>query len=540
MSTLVLFNGPIYTLDPTQPVVRAVAIRDGRILAAGTEGRVQAAVAGQRGETINLRGRAVVPGLTDAHVHILFQGLAAREARLGEAMTLEAALASIAERNRALPDGVWLRGGGWDHIPWGKRWPTRADLDAVCPERPAMLFRKDGHSLWVNSRALALAGITADTPDPAGGQIQRDREGEPTGILLETAIGLVSAIVPPPSEGERIEALRVAQAEALSYGLTSIHVPTAGDHTSGPEAWRALQTLRARGELRLRSLIYFAQSELEGALAMGLRSGFGDNWLRVGGLKFFADGSLGSESAEMLSHYEGRRHTGIATIDPEELDTLVRRANAGGISVAVHAIGDAANRKILDAIELAQVERSEAGADYPPLGLPNRIEHVQVLHPKDLPRLAQLGVIASMQPIHATSDWETAEALWGPRCAYAYAWRSLLTSGATLAFGSDAPVESMNPWRGIHAAVTRQLPGGIPAGGWYPEQRLTVEEALHAYCVGPAIASGEAAEKGRIIPGALADLAVLTGDPMRSAPGELHAITAAMTIVDGKVVFERT
>lgn len=540
MSTLVLFNGPIYTLDPAQPVARAVAIRDGRIFAVGTEGRVQAAVAGQRGETINLRGRAVVPGLTDAHVHIVFQGLTAREARLGDAASLEAALATVAERAAGLAPGAWLRGWGWDHIPWGRRWPTSADLDAVCPAHPAVLTRKDGHSLWVNSRALALAGITADTPDPAGGQIQRDRDGEPTGILLEAAMELVRAVVPPTTEEERVAATRDAMAEALSYGVTSVHIPPGTNHASGPEAWRALQTLRARGELGVRCLAYIAQPDLEGALAMGLRSGLGDSWIRLGGLKLFADGSLGSESAEMLSHYEGRRHTGIATLEPEQLFELVRRANAGGISVAVHAIGDAANRKVLDAIEQARAERERDGAEHAPLTLPNRIEHVQVLHPKDLPRLAQLGVIASMQPIHCTSDIEAADALWGPRCALAYAWRSVRDSGATLAFGSDAPVETMNPWRGIHAAVTRQRPGGHPEGGWHPEQRIGVEEALWAYCVGPAIASGEQREKGRIAPGALADLAVLTGDPIRSAPAELHAITAAMTIVAGRVAFERS
>ncbi|HMQ34365.1 MAG TPA: amidohydrolase [Chloroflexaceae bacterium] len=540
MPTLVLYNGPIYTFDPGQPVARALAIRDGRVFAVGTEGRVQAAVAGQRGETINLRGRAVVPGLTDAHVHIVFQGLTAREARLGEAASLDDALAVVAGRARDLPPGAWLRGWGWDHIPWGRRWPTRADLDAVCPDRPAMLTRKDGHSLWVNSRALALAGVTADTPDPAGGQIQRDRDGEPTGVLLESAMELVRAVVPPVTEEERLDALRAALAEALSYGITSVHIPPGTNHASGPEALRALQTLRARGQLAVRALAYLAQPDLEGALAMGLRSGLGDRWVRLGGLKLFADGSLGSESAEMLSHYEGRRHTGIATLPYEQLEDLVCRANMGGISVAVHAIGDAANRKVLDAIERARQAREQAGPDAPPLALPNRIEHVQVIHQKDLPRLAQLEVIASMQPIHCTSDIEAADALWGPRCALAYAWRSLKDSGATLAFGSDAPVETMNPWRGVHAAVTRQRPGGHPAGGWYPEQRLSAEEALLAYCVGPAIASGEAAEKGRLTVGALADMAVLTGDPLRSAPAELHAITAAMTIVEGKVAFERS
>jgi predicted amidohydrolase YtcJ len=539
MTALVLYNGPIYTLNPAQPTARAVLISGGRILAVGSEGRVQAAAAGMRAATLNLQGRAVVPGLTDAHVHINYQGRAGFEVRLGGAASIEEAQEQIAAAAANLAPGAWLRGGGWDHTAWGRRWPTRAELDAVCPERPAALSRKDGHSLWVNSRALALAGITADTPDPAGGAIQRDRDGEPTGILTETAMDLVRAVIPPLTEAERLQALRAALGEALSYGLTAIQVPPGTDHSSAPEVWRDLQTLRARGELRVRCLVHIAQPDLPGAVALGMRSGFGDAWLRFGGLKLFADGALGSESAEMLTHYEGRRHTGIATIERELLDELVRTANLNGIAVIIHAIGDAANRKVLDAIAAAQAARAELGELAPPLAFPNRIEHVQVLHPKDLGRLAQLGVIASMQPIHATSDIEAADALWGPRCTLAYAFRSLRESGAVLAFGSDAPVETMNPWKGVHAAVTRQRPGGFPAGGWYPEQRLSVEETLEAYCVGPALASGEAGERGRIAPGMRADMAVLTGDPLRSAPEELHAITATMTLVEGEVVFER-
>jgi len=535
MATLVLYNGPIYTLDPANPVARAIAIRDGRVLAVGSEGRVQAA-AGGRGEVINLQGRAVVPGLTDAHVHITWQGATHRTVRLGDARSVEAAAAAVAARAGDLPAGAWLQGGGWDHSAWG-RWPTRADLDAVAPDRPAALSRKDGHSLWVNSQALALAGITANTPDPTGGHIQRDRDGEPTGILIETAMELVRAAIPAPTPAERQEWLRLALREALSYGLTAVQAPPGTDPHSGRQTMEDAKTLRERGELSVRCLLHLSGGDLDHALALGLRSGLGDEWLRVGGLKLFADGSLGSESAEMLSHYEGRRHLGLATLEQDVLEDLICRAHLGGISAIVHAIGDAANRKVLDAIEKALRAGERAGVAPP--ALPHRIEHCQVLHQKDVPRFAQLGIIASMQPIHATSDMAVAEALWGERCALAYAWRSLQDSGATLAFGSDAPVETMNPWPGIHAAVTRQLPGGHPAGGWRPEQRIGVEEAVRAYCVGPAIAAGEAADRGQLRPGTLADMAVLTGDPFRSRPEELHAITAALTIIGGKVAYER-
>lgn len=531
MTSIVFYNGPIYTLDPAQPVVQAVAIRGERILAVGDEATVRAA-AGHQIEAIDLRGRAVLPGLTDAHVHVVLYGLARQQVRLTGCADFAAALDQIAAAAQRLPPGAWLRGNGWDHTLWGGRWPTRTDLDRVCPERPAMLDRKDGHSLWVNSRALELAGITSATPDPDGGQIQRDARGEPTGILFETAMELVRAIVPPPTRAERLAALRLAINEALSYGLTSLHVPPATDPADGPDTLIDLQALRADGDLTIRVLAHIAGAHLDHAIGLGLRSGLGDDWLRIGGLKLFADGSLGSESAHMLAPYEERDHTGIAVIPPTEMKAIVTRANAHGISVVVHAIGDAANRSVLDAIAAA---RSTAAH----LALPNRIEHAQILDPRDIPRFAELGVIASMQPIHCTADMVMAERLWGARCATSYAWRSLLDAGVTLAFGSDAPVETLDPWAGIHAAVTRQTTDGIPAGGWYPEQRLALTEALAAYCSGPAAAEAAFDRKGRLSSGMLADLVVLNGNPFQMPAEHLHTLHAELTIVGGKIMFER-
>ncbi len=532
MTTIVLHNGTIYTLDPQRPVAQALAIRDQHILAVGDAATARAA-AGAQAEMIDLRGRAVVPGLTDAHVHIVLYGLTLQEVRLTNCSDLDSALDTIARAAQRLPADAWLRGSGWDHIAWGGRWPTRADLDRVCPDRPALLQRKDGHSIWVNSRALALAGITAATPDPAGGQILRDERGEPTGILLETAMDLVRAVAPPPSAAERLAALRAAIDEALSYGLTSLHVPPTTESSDGPATLNDLQALRMAGDLKIRVLAHLAGAHLDHAIALGLRSGLGDEWLRIGGLKLFADGSLGSESAHMLAPYTNRDHTGIAVIHPSAMQEIVTRANANGISVTVHAIGDAANRSVLDAIAAAR-------ATSLPLALPNRIEHAQILHPVDIPRFAALGVIASMQPIHCPADMAMAERLWGERCATSYAWRSLRDAGATLAFGSDAPVETINPWAGIHAAVTRQTIDGIPAGGWYPEQRLTLAEALEAYCVGPALASAESDRKGRIVPGMLADLAVLNGDPFQMPAAQLHTVRADLTIVSGRMVYSRS
>ncbi|MFP4439275.1 MAG: amidohydrolase [Chloroflexaceae bacterium] len=544
MTTLLLYNGSIYTLNPAQPHATALAIRDDRVLAVGDLHAVRAAT-GRINTEIDLAGRAVIPGLTDAHVHFTWHGFALQRVRLSSAPTLEAALECIAKKVATLPPGAWLQGGGWNHGRWTGRWPTRADLDRVCPDHPAILVRRDGHSIWVNSQALALAGVDDTTPDPPDGVIQRDSQGRATGILLEGAQELVRRVVPTPTPAERLAALRLAQAEALSYGLTSLHIPPSPISSDGRETMNDLQILYNRGELQLRCLAHLAYPDLDAALALGLRSGLGDDWLRIGGLKIFADGSLGSETAEMLDPYTGRTSRGIAMFPEAELNMLIQRAYAGGISVVVHAIGDAANRKVLDAIARTQQQLEQqnqqsvlSSSVLSSPTLPNRIEHAQVLHPEDIERFARLGVVASMQPAHATSDMQVAERLWGARCKTAYAWQALRSAGTMLAFGSDAPVEPLNPWRGIHAAVTRQRIDSTPEEGWYPEQRLSLADTLHACCIGPAVASGEAGSKGMLAPGMLADLAILAVDPFTIQPEDLHAVTVDMTIVGGKVLFQ--
>jgi predicted amidohydrolase YtcJ len=551
MPSSILYNGTIYTLDPSQPRAQALGIRDGRVVSIGSEGKVQAAMGG-RADPINLRGRAVIPALTDAHVHFVNYALARGTLRLDGIADFDAALERVAAAAQQLPEGAWLLGGGWDHTLWGGRWPRAAELDALTPDRPALLIRKDGHSAWVNTRTLEIAGIKDSTPNPPGGVIQREKR-QATGVLLENAIDLVRQHIPATTQVDRLDAVRAAIVEAHSYGMAGVQVPpglTAGD---GAQALADLQVLRERGELNLRCLVHIGLESLDTALRIGLRSGLGDRWLRIGGVKMFADGSLGSETAEMLTHYEGRRHFGTATMTDEALNSAVQRAIAGGISVIIHAIGDAANRRVLDAIELALSQQSavrspqsaETGAGLATsdwrlaTALPNRIEHAQIVHPQDIPRFAQLGVIASMQPIHATSDMEMADRLWGERCATAYAWRALQATGATLAFGSDAPVEPLNPWLSIHAAVTRQRPGGFPAQGWYPGQRIDVISALRGFTVGTAIAAGASHEQGTLVPGMLADLAVLSADPFKISPSDLHAIQSEMTMIEGEVVWTR-
>lgn len=539
MPTTILYNGPIYTLDQAQPRAQAIGIRDGRVIAVGSEGKVQAAVGG-RAEPINLRGRAVIPALTDAHVHLIWHALSRNEVRLVGVNDYDEALRRIGEAAEQLPEGAWLRGGGWNHMEWGGRWPTAADLDRVTGERPALLMRKDGHSAWVNSRTLALAGIDEKTPDPPGGTIQREKK-QATGILLENAMQIVRDHIPVPSEEQRLAAIRAAIVEAHSYGMVGMHIPPALQPGDSALTLNDLQILRGRGQLALRCLTHIGLDVLDEALRLGLRSGMGDRWIRIGGVKMFADGSLGSETAEMLAHYEGRRHLGLATMSTDELNDAVRRAIAGGISVTIHAIGDAANRRVLDAIAAAQPapgDDPQAAAERG--AIPNRMEHAQIVHPQDVPRFAQLGVVASMQPIHCTADMRIAEECWGrERCANAYAWRTLADAGTVLAFGSDAPVESLNPWLSIHAAVTRQRPGGDPPGGWFPEQCISVGAAIKGFTRGTAIAAGAAHEQGALTPGMLADLAVLSNDPFKISPADLHSIRADMTMLEGEVVWER-
>jgi predicted amidohydrolase YtcJ len=546
MSTILLYNGPIYTLDPALPRVQALGIRDGRVIAAGSEGKVQAAVGG-RAEPLNLRGRAVIPALTDAHIHFTAYALGRRELRLEGVTNFDAAVAQVMAASAELPKDAWLLGGGWDHSRWGGRWPQAADIDARTPDRPVFLTRKDGHSAWANSRALEIAGIDDTTPDPPGGSIQREKK-RATGILFENALDLVRRHIPAATQADRLAAIRAAMIEAHSYGMAGIHLMpglTAGD---GAQALSDYQALRALGQLKLRCLLQIGLDGLDDALRLGLRSGLGDRWLRIGGVKMFSDGSLGSETAEMLSHYEGRRHLGTATMTTDDLNDAVRRALVGGIAVTIHAIGDAANRRVLDAIELAYMElgdqRLENESSQSPIpnsqpSIPNRIEHAQIVHPQDIPRFARLGVIASMQPIHATADMEAADRLWGDRCASAYAWKSLQDAGATLAFGSDAPVEALNPWLSVHAAVTRQRPGNIPLAGWYPEQRIDISSALRGFSVGAAAAAGAAREQGTLLPGMLADLAILSSDPFKINPSDLHAVTSELTMIEGQVVWEK-
>lgn len=526
-ATLVLKNGRVYTMNPYQPTATAVAIHDNRIIAVGADDAM-AALLDAGGQVIDLHGRTVTPGLMDAHVHFQWYSLNLQAINLHEVPTLAEAQQRIATYPKQQKPGTWLRGRGWTQELWeGQRFPTAADLDQVAPHLPVYLSHKSGHAAWVNSRALKIAGITAATPDPPGGQIQRDASGQPTGILFEEAINLVAQHIPEATVAEIANAMRAAQEKCWRGGLTGLH------DFDGRASFAALQTLHQQGELGLRVVKNIPVYRLEHAIGVGLRTGFGDNWLRIGGVKIFADGALGPRTATMIAPYENEpQNYGIVVTDKEEMQEKASQASAHGLSVTVHAIGDRANHDVLDVYAALRQEEGARGAGKT---LRHRIEHVQILHPDDLHRLAELKVVASMQPTHATADMVMADRYWGQRAQYSYAWRTMLQTGAVLAFGSDAPIEAIEPLPGLYAAVTRRRPDGHPGSeGWYPEQKLTMHEAVHAFTMGTAVAGNQEHYLGAISPGKLADFTLFERDIFIIPTDELLDVPIAGTMVDGQ------
>jgi predicted amidohydrolase YtcJ len=543
LATLVLTNGRFYTMDPAQPEVAAIAVRGDTIVATGGDDEMRALLA-PGGEWIDLGGRAVTPGLVDAHVHFQSFALNLQRVELHEVPSKEEALQRLEEAARRLPAGSWLLGRGWTQELWaGRAFPTAADLDAVAGHVPVYLSHKSGHAAWVNSRALQLAGAGAGTADPQGGQIQRDASGEATGILFESAMDLVAQHIPPPTPVEVAAAMRAAQPVCWEAGLTGLH------DFDGRTSFAALQMLQEAGELGLRVVKNIPVYRLDHAIGVGLRSGFGNDWLRIGGVKIFADGALGPRTAYMIAPYEGEpENRGIAVTEKEEMIAQAAEASAHGLSVTIHAIGDRANHDVLDVYEA--VRRQElAAAGFPNDGdesalhealkrmaapLRHRIEHVQIIHPADQSRLAALGIAASMQPSHATADMEMADRYWGDRARHSYAFRTMLESGATLVFGSDSPIEPIAPLPGLYAAVTRRRAGGSPGpDGWYPEQRLTLPQAVRAFTLAAAETSGQEARQGSITPGKLADLTIYDRDIFALPLEALLETDVAATITGG-------
>ncbi len=527
---LILHNARITTLDPSRPAASALVIDGGRVVAAGGDELLDSFPFAQRQ---NMGGRFILPGLTDAHIHLQYYALGLQKVDC-ETATLDECLRRVAERARATPPGEWVLGHGWNQNTWPDApqngFPSAADLDRIAPHNPVYLTAKSLHAGWANRAALEAAGITASTPDPKDGVLQRGPSGQITGILLESAMKLVGEAVPKPGVDEIAGAIAAAQPILWQMGLTGVH------DFDGRDCFAALQLLHSQGGLKLRVTKSIPLELLPHAAALGLRNGFGDDRLRIGSVKAFMDGALGPRTAAMLQPYEREaENRGILNMDSEELFEHGRLAAESGLGMAVHAIGDRANHEVLEAF--ARLRRFEQER-----GLParrHRIEHVQLLHPADAHRLAELDVIASMQPIHAISDMEMADRYWGGRAALAYAWRTQLDANARLAFGSDAPVESPNPFLGLRAALTRRRADGAPGPeGWRGEQRLSLAEALSGFTAGAAYAAGMEDRLGQLAPGFYADLIVLAKDLFTCHPDSLLEMRPAAVMIGGDWVWQ--
>ncbi len=512
------------TADGVQEFSVLVFGADGRIVATGDE-NLLAGIPGD--ERIDGAGMFVLPGLTDAHAHVYSQGFLGVSLNLLGSPSVEDAVQSIKEFAEQRRTG-WILGRGWNQVLWPvKEFPTAADIDAVVSDRPVWLRRIDGHAAWANSRALQIAGIDADTPDPVGGKIIRDANGKATGVLVDTAMALVEEHIPEPTRSEIRETYAVAVDSLLALGITGVH--DAGISKTEAEVYLSMAD---DGELGMR--IYAMLSDTGpnlDAFAEPIR-GYGNDRLDIAAVKIYSDGALGSRGAAMIEPYDDDpENRGLPFHTQQQLDGFVQKAIRKGFQVGVHAIGDLGNRMVLDAFERAQGGK--------PSPLRNRVEHAQIIALNDIPRFSELGVIASMQPIHATSDMNMAEDRIGPdRIRGGYAWRRLLDSGAVIASGSDFPVELPNPFLGLYAAVTRQDRAGMPEGGWYPDQALSRAEALHSYTLAAAYAAHQEDRLGSLEPGKWADFIVVDRDYFESPASEIDDIRVLQTWVGGRLVYE--
>jgi predicted amidohydrolase YtcJ len=529
---LALVSGRIVTMDAARPTAEAVAIRDGRILFVGSTAHVTT-LKGPKTRVIDLRGMTVVPGLVDGHLHFANLAGDARRLDLGEAKSeAEAAEAVRRAAARAQP-GDWILGSGWHTGNWAREtWPTRASLDAAAPNHPVLLAGMHGHASWANSRALAAAAVTRETTDPPGGKLLRDASGEPTGIFIENAQALVRGKVPPQAGGSLKDRIKAGVRLALSYGFTGAH-----DMGTSLETIEAYKELIAAGEFPFRINAYprvvNAGALLDQILAAGRYEDPGLR-LQVRAVKVSIDGALGARGAALMAPYsDDPSNLGVIRVPYDQLYLIVEKSLKAGFTLAIHAIGDRGNQMALDAVEQAL-----AGVGSKDHRI--RIEHAQVLRPADVPRFAELGLVTSWQWMHGTLDMPWAEKRVGAaRIRTSYAWRTLLATGARLVGGSDEGARTFSPFMGIHAAVTRQDSASLPAGGWYPGQRLTREEALRSYTVDPAYVAFQEARLGVIGPGRLADLAVLSKDILTVPERDILATEAVMTLVGGEIVYER-
>jgi predicted amidohydrolase YtcJ len=519
---MVITGARIYTLDPSRPVVSALAVKDGRIVYAGDDA---SPYSGPKTRRIDGRGATIVPGFIDSHAHMEGLGEELETLDLRDARTV----AEVAERVRRaaarLGPGEWVRGRSWDQTNWGGKFPTAADLDGAASEHPVFLKRVDGHAAWVNRKALEIAGLTAATADPRGGRVLRDAAGQPTGVLIDNAQQLVERKIPAASAADTKRRIERAARECARLGITSVH-----DAGVSAQALAAYRELAARGELPVRIYAMIGgpgalwREYLERGPEVGER-------LSVRSIKLVADGALGSRGAALLKEYSDEPgNSGLVILGREEIERVARDAVRRGFQVNTHAIGDRANREVLQAYAAVLGGRSDRRF---------RIEHAQVVAPEDFELFARYGVIPAVQATHATTDMRWAEARLGPqRLKGAYAWRRFLSLGIPVPNGSDFPVEPPNPLFGYYAAVTRQDRSGNPKGGWMPDQRMTREEALKSWTLDGAFAAFEEHVKGSLAPGKLADFVMLSADILRAAPEEILRTRVLMTVLGGQVVHE--
>ena len=505
----------------------ALLVRNGRVAALGAAAELRPLE--PDATVLELPGCTVTPGLTDAHVHLVEWALARRRADLrGTASPVDAARAAA---RHAADHGAgtrgWILGRGWDPSRWADA-PHRRMLDEILGGRPVALESHDMHSYWASSEALRRAGIDGGTPDPEGGRIERDARGEPTGVLRDNAIPRLLEAIPSPGRAKRRSALLEAQAALHRVGVTGVH-------TVEPDSLGLLETVRAEDALRLRVLQHLPLARLDDAIRLGLRSGFGGPWLRIGGVKMFLDGALGSHTAWLREPYEGTEDRGLRTLEPDAFRDAVRRGSEAGLAMTVHAIGDAAVALALEVLS-GHVDTLDGP-------VPHRIEHAQLMAP-DLLAGAEPGagsaarrrVVLSVQPSHLMTDWRAADRHWGGRARWAFALRSMESAGYTLALGSDAPVEPPDPRQGLYAAVARRDTVGDPAGGWYPEETLSMDRAWAGFTIGAARAAGDR-RQGSLAPGSFADLVAWDRDPLAVSPEEMMGLDPVLTMIDGEVVW---
>ena len=535
---LIVLNGRVYTADGSGTFAEALAVRGNTILRVGSNREVKR-LAGRATQTIDAHGASVLPGLNDAHLHLVSGGLGLQQANLLAASTLEEIGAAIKAFASAHPDRPWVLGRGWYYTPFPGGLPTRQQLDTLVPDRPAYMRCYDGHTAWVNTLALEAAGVTRDTPDPPGGVVVRDAvTGEPTGVLKEAAQELVAKALPQWTREDRLQAIRDAIGEAHRFGVTSVQ--NAGVDAAELELY---DELSRKGELRLR--LYnamsieppFSEADAD-RLDVLWRSRRDDALIKTGAVKLMLDGVIESHTAAMLEPYANRATTGLPNMDAATLNAVVATMDRRGWQIFIHAIGDAAVRQSLDAFE-----RAASVNPAPARGRRHRLEHVETLHPADVGRFGRLNVLAVQQPFHGNPNPTQLE-VWatniGPeRASRGWAQRSILDAGGRLAMGTDWPVVTLDPRFQINMAINRTTPEGTPPGGWLPEQRLTLASAIDAYTTGAAYASFDERRKGQLVPGMLADIVILSADVFAMPPEKFLETTVEVTIFDGQVVYRK-